>query len=151
MESNPFNSVTYKKRELVEAGMYVARLKEVKPKEVQDKQTGEKKHKLIFVFALSDTGGEVSQFFNVSQSENSHLVKFLKGFGGLTEAIRDDKDAFWGYIKSRIGNHYHIMVTQEGEYNNITGATPVKTATAKVAPTSIEIEDDVPFDDMPNV
>lgn len=145
MELNPFNHVTYKKKErvVVDPGMYTAVLKAVTPKRVQDKKTGEKVWKLIFEFNLSDTGTELNEWFTISQHEKSNLVKLVKTMGGLTEEIRADKDAMWGLIKSKVGNFFTIMVTEDNGYNHITAATPQKSI--KVTPKAVEVEDDIPF------
>ena len=145
MESNPFNNVTYTKKErvVVPAGVYSALLKSVTPKQVLDKTTGEKVWKLIFEFGIPDVNAEISEWFKISQHEKSNLVKMVKTMGGLTEDIRADKDAMWGLIKSKVGNFFTIMVTEDNGWNHVTAATPQKSV--KVTPKAIEVDDDIPF------
>lgn len=139
---NPFNHVTYSKAErvVVEAGVYAAQFIGATPKEVEDKQTKEKKWKLILEFKLED-GVVLKEWVNISQSDKSTLVKLLKTMGGLTDAIREDKDALWGYIKSKQGQFFNLMVTEDNGYNHITAATPMKSI--RMSKPSIDVEGDV--------
>jgi hypothetical protein len=128
--SNPFSAVTRTRRErkLIDAGIYEGTLADIKTVQVTDKATQEKKIKIIFVFALPEADTEISQFFNPSLADTSHIVKFLKTLGGasFTPEIQGSADKMWSFCQGLRGQQFNVVVTQSNGYNNVQSAMPVR-------------------------
>lgn len=147
---NPFStSKTRKEKKLIPAGIYPSTLTEVKVVQVKQKDSDEKKPKLLFNFAIAEHDTEVGAWFWPSLSDKSHLVQFLKVVGGddFTPEIQSSRDSMWDYVQSLQGENYNVVVTNSNGYNNIASAVPVKVKPAPAAKASVAItvDDDIPF------
>jgi hypothetical protein len=157
---NPFESITYTKRErkLLEPDVYIGVLTEVKKVAMPDKENpGQKKDKLIFSYFIESQDAELAAFFNVAMGENAGVIKFLtKSYGAATiDAIRQDKGLLWAFIQDMVGKDFKLFVSLNGKYNNIDSAIPVKKVAAVVPPTPKDAreiiaatemtDDDIPF------
>jgi hypothetical protein len=144
---NPFSTSSSKRKEkkLIPAGIYPSTLTEVKVVQVTHKESGEKKPKLLFNFAIPEADAEVAAWFWPSLSDKSHLVQFLKVVGGddFTPEIQGSRDTMWNYIQSLQGEKYNLVVTNSNGYNNIASAVPVRVKGAP-APKPVDL-DDIPF------
>lgn len=148
--NNPLRE--FKKRELIEAGVYEAKLENVSSKQILNKRSGEKETKLMFLFkTIGDH--ELTSFFYPSSSPNSALVKFMRGMVlNLQGSIVEDRDEFWQLIQDQVGKSFTLMVSNDGQYNNIQAATPFKGVPTSM-PTNVPLDkagnviadDDIPF------
>lgn len=127
---NPFSGVSRhrKERKVIDPGIYVGTLLDVKSVQVTDKKTQEKKTKVILSYYIPSEDAEIPAFFNPSINEASFIVKFLKASMGsaFTAEAQSSGDAIWAFIQSLVGKDYHLVVTQSDGWNNVQSAIPIK-------------------------
>jgi hypothetical protein len=135
--TNPFsrNRSSMKERKPIDAGIYQAVLSTIKVVQVKDKTTGEKRDKILMAFRVPTLAdAEVAAFFTPSCADAAHIVKFLKTACGadFTPAIQADADKMWAFVNSLQGQEFQIVVTRNGQWNNIETAMRSKRTTPVV-------------------
>lgn len=150
-QTNPFsrNRSGMKERKPIDAGIYQAVLSTIKVVQVKDKTTGEKKDKILMAFrvpSLSDA--EVAAFFTPSCADTAHIVKFLRTACGddFSPAIQADPEKMWAFVNSLYGQEFQIVVTRNGQWNNIQTAMKTKKSTPVV-----DAEELFSFDETVNI
>ena len=146
---NPFSNVTRNRKEkkLIDAGIYQGELIEVKSVQVTDKQTQEKKTKLVFTFAIPQEDTEISAWFNPSLSDMSSIVKFLKASCGsmFTADLQQSPQKMWEFVQSLVNRDFTLIVALNGSYNNIASALIAKQKPQVEAETFTFDDDKIPF------
>lgn len=155
--TNPFDGLNYsnKARKLLEPEVYFGVCKEIKLLDKVDKD-GQPKKKILISFLIPNEDTSIAAFFWPSMNEKSFLIKFLRGVLGdaLSDEVRLDKDKLWALINKLRGREFKLMVSKNGDYNNIDSAILIKNAAplpAAAIPTPKKeaqqnfMDDDIPF------
>lgn len=165
---NPLTSPQFENddRVIVPTGRYNGYLKNIKTKEVPEKDekgmpTGKMIPKLMFIFEIDEPKGAfVTKMVSTStwagKGNESGLVKILRelDFTGLSKVKKEnekiyDKDSLWKFTTGLIGKRFRLSVDNNGTYNNYIGATPLEaeqreTDGAKEASKHLD-DDNIPF------
>jgi hypothetical protein len=144
---NPLKTV--RRRTLLPAGYYTARLVDILNKKGKDKE-GKEVDKIAFKFSIEGKqgSGDVFRYFYPSLDPNSKLIQFVRALNpeAFTDDVIGDPDAIWVLLKTLLGSQYKAFVSVNGEWNNLENLMPLgepapRDNLATVAP----ITDDIPF------